>query len=123
QAVAVEAMYGRTIMASFHGLWSLAGFTGAAIGAAMAAMHIGPFQHFLLITVMAVAIVACSMKHVVQQDVNAQEGPQPLFARPDRFLLTLGMIAFCSMICEGTMFDWSGVYFKKVVQARDGMAG
>ena len=32
QAVGVEKMYGRSIMASFHGLWSLAGFTGAAIG-------------------------------------------------------------------------------------------
>jgi MFS family permease len=27
----------------------------------------------------------------------------------------LGFIAFCSMICQGAMFDWSGVYFKKVV--------
>src|SRR5579859_5716957 len=30
QAVGVEAMYGRSIMASFHGIWSLAGFTGAS---------------------------------------------------------------------------------------------
>jgi MFS family permease len=36
---------------------------------------------------------------------------------PDKSLLKLGVIAFCSMICEGTMFDWSGVYFKKVVMA------
>ncbi len=32
QAVGVETLYGRSIMASFHGLWSLAGFSGAAIG-------------------------------------------------------------------------------------------
>jgi MFS family permease len=38
-------------------------------------------------------------------------------------LIILGVIAFCSMICEGTMFDWSGVYFKKVIKAPDGMAG
>ncbi|HUC80888.1 MAG TPA: MFS transporter [Flavisolibacter sp.] len=31
QAVYVEAKYGRSIMASFHGLWSLAGFTAAAL--------------------------------------------------------------------------------------------
>ncbi|HXB94373.1 MAG TPA: MFS transporter, partial [Puia sp.] len=35
--------------------------------------------------------------------------------RPDRSLINLGIIAFCSMICEGSMFDWSGVYFQKVV--------
>jgi MFS family permease len=27
------------------------------------------------------------------------------------------------MICEGTMFDWSGVYFKKVVLAQNGWIG
>jgi MFS family permease len=32
-------------------------------------------------------------------------------------LLQLGFIGFCSMGTEGTMFDWSGVYFKEVVKA------
>jgi len=123
QAVAVEAMYGRTIMASFHGLWSLAGFTGAAIGAFMAGQGVAPYRHFLLITVMGAVIVAASARHIVPQDVNTQESGQSLFVRPDSFLLILGIIAFCSMICEGTMFDWSGVYFKKVIHAPDGLAG
>ncbi|HEY1166871.1 MAG TPA: MFS transporter [Chitinophaga sp.] len=122
QAVAVEAMYGKAIMASFHGLWSLAGFTGAAIGAFMAGQEIVPYQHFLLITVIAVTIVAVSAKHTVAQDVNSQEA-QTLLIKPDKFLMILGIIAFCSMICEGTMFDWSGVYFKKVIKAPDGTAG
>lgn len=122
QAVAVEAMYGKAIMASFHGLWSLAGFTGAAIGAFMAGQEIVPYQHFLVITVIAVAIVALSARHIVPQDVNTQEA-QTLIIKPDRFLMILGIIAFCSMICEGTMFDWSGVYFKKVIKAPDGTAG
>ena len=38
-------------------------------------------------------------------------------------LVKLGIIAFCSMICEGTMFDWSGVYFKKVIEAQGGWIG
>ncbi len=42
---------------------------------------------------------------------------QPIFAKPDRVLLKLGLIAFFCLVCEGTMFDWSGVYFEKVVQA------
>ena len=35
QGVAAEKLYGRPIMASFHGGWSLAGFTGALIGLLM----------------------------------------------------------------------------------------
>jgi MFS family permease len=38
-----------------------------------------------------------------------------LFVWPDRTLLKLGLIAFCSMMCEGTRFDWSGIYFTKEV--------
>ena len=38
-------------------------------------------------------------------------------------ILILGVIAFCSMICEGTMFDWSGVYFRKVIHSPEGIAG
>jgi MFS family permease len=38
------------------------------------------------------------------------------FVRPDRSLFILGCIAFCCMACEGTMFDWSGVYFQKVLR-------
>ncbi|CAL1520917.1 MFS transporter [Chitinophaga sp. MM2321] len=122
QAVAVEAMYGRSIMASFHGLWSVAGFTGAAIGTAMNGLHISIVYHFLLITAIAWTIILLAMRRIVPHDTNLQAN-QPMFARPDMFLLTLGIIAMCSMICEGTMFDWSGVYFRRVVQVRDGLSG
>src|SRR5687767_7546912 len=49
QAVNVEALYDKPIMASFHGLWSLAGFTGAAFGTFMMGQGVFPYQHFLVI--------------------------------------------------------------------------
>ncbi len=53
QAVGTEALYGRTIMATYHGLWSLAGFTGAAIGTLAVKLQVVPFQHFIAIPVIA----------------------------------------------------------------------
>lgn len=123
QAVLVEAMYGRSIMASFHGLWSLGGFAGASIGSGMAALAIVPYQHFLFIMVLGIAIVGVAIRYAVTHDAPAGAEKTPLLAWPDKVLLTLGIIAFCSMICEGTMFDWSGVYFKKVVGASERTAG
>ncbi|WP_106526364.1 MFS transporter [Chitinophaga niastensis] len=122
QAVAVEAMYGRSVMASFHGLWSVAGFTGAAIGTAMVGLHLAPVYHFLLITAIAWTIILLTMNRIVPH-VSNENGNQPLFGKPDMFLLTLGIIALCSMICEGTMFDWSGVYFRRALHVRDGLSG
>ena len=120
QAIGTEALYGRTIMASYHGLWSLAGFSGAAIGTLFINLHWLPWQHFLVITALAILIVLVTSGSLVPEDSSAGSN-QPIFARPDRSLINLGIIAFCSMICEGAMFDWSGVYFQKVIHPPQGL--
>lgn len=120
QAVSLEAYYGRSIMASFHGIWSLAGFTGAAIGTLMVNLHTSPFPHFAVISAAAMVITFLCYRNTLSQDINA-DTHRPLLAKPDAGLLKLGLIALCCMICEGTMFDWSGVYFHKVVEAPKGL--
>ncbi|MBS1934168.1 MAG: MFS transporter [Bacteroidetes bacterium] len=114
QAVSTEALYERTIMASYHGLWSLAGFSGAAIGTLIVGLGIAPYQHFLIITSALLLILSIASRFLLKEDSNRNEH-QPIFAKPDKSLINLGIIAFCSMICEGAMFDWSGVYFQKVI--------
>jgi MFS family permease len=118
QAIGTEQLYKRTIMASYHGLWSLAGFTGAATGTLMVALGWLPYQHFLLIGSLALLTVLVASGRLIPKlaDLPGASGDQPIFVMPDRSLINLGLIAFCSMICEGAMFDWSGVYFQKVIQ-------
>ncbi|MBS1599791.1 MAG: MFS transporter [Bacteroidetes bacterium] len=115
QAVGTETIYGRSIMASYHGVWSLAGFSGAAIGTLLIKVGLIPSEHFFIISGIAVLIIAVGYRYLLVEDTNKNE-KQPLFAKPDRSLIYLGLIAFCCMICEGAMFDWSGVYFQKVIQ-------
>lgn len=122
QAVSVEALYSKSIMASFHGLWSLAGFTGAAVGTFMIGAGINPFHHFIVILILVIIGVISSSRYIIR-DAAGSHPDQPLFARPDKTLLNLGIIAFCSMVCEGAMFDWSGVYFRKIVMAEKAWIG
>lgn len=123
QAVGVERLYPeKPIMASFHGLWSLAGFTGAAVGTFMIGRAVPTGLHFLLIAVFIVVGMAVSAGSVVRED-HGVDPDQPIFVRPDKSLLGLGLIAFCALICEGAMFDWSGVYFKKVLLVEKGWVG
>jgi MFS family permease len=116
QAIGVEKMYGKTIMASFHGLWSLAGFTGGAIGAFMINLDFKPFTHFASVSLLAFVIIAFAYRYTIRQD-SRQSGSGFVFRKPDPLILRVGLIALCGMMCEGCMFDWSGVYFQKVVQA------
>lgn len=115
QAVGVESLYGRSIMASFHGLWSMAGFVGAAIGSGMVLLGITPPFHFLVIFLTCLLVVLAIQHNAFRKDTR--HTGQPLFTRPDGVLLKLGLIAFSCMACEGTMFDWSGVYFQYEVHA------
>ncbi|WP_106524896.1 MFS transporter [Taibaiella chishuiensis] len=119
QGVGVERLYGRSIMASFHGLWSLAGFTGGIVGALMVAANVSPSWHFVFIALLALALLFVARRSVVPRDARTVTTTEKKsgFVKPDAFILTLGLIAFACMICEGTMFDWSSIYFEKIVHA------
>jgi fucose permease len=119
QGVAAEHLYERPIMASFHGGWSLAGFTGALIGLLMINLKVPPNVHFLIIILLVWTILWFNYPYLVKVKTGAS-GDEPrrkFFSKPDGMLLQLGIIGFCSMASEGAMFDWSGVYFKDVVKA------
>jgi MFS family permease len=119
QGVSTERLYERPIMASFHGGWSLAGFTGALIGLVMINLKVSPYLHFLTVILIVLTIFRINYPSLVKgiTGINAVEPKRKFFNKPDSVLLQLGIIGFCSMASEGAMFDWSGVYFKDVVKA------
>lgn len=119
QGVAAERLYKRSIMASFHGGWSLAGFTGALIGLLMINLRVTPDWHFRTIILIVWTIVWINYPFLIKgkSGPNKDGLKRKFFSRPDSILLQLGIIGFCSMASEGAMFDWSGVYFKDIVKA------
>ncbi|TCN61033.1 MFS transporter [Flavobacterium circumlabens] len=120
QGVYTEVLFKKTIMSSFHGMWSFAGFTGALVGLGMLTLNLSPLHHFLIVGVVVLLMVAFNFKFLVRakEKIKAKTGEKKkLFVKPDSALIWLGVIGFCSMASEGVMFDWSGVYFKDVVEA------
>ncbi|NGY36634.1 MFS transporter [Flavobacterium sp. XN-5] len=118
QGVYTEKLYQKTIMASFHGVWSFAGFTGALIGLGMLSLELSPFYHFLIVGLFVITLVAFNYRYLIK----AKKTPitverKKLFTKPDSALIWLGIIGFGCMASEGIMFDWSGIYFKDVVNA------
>ncbi|MFG4000851.1 MFS transporter [Flavobacterium aquidurense] len=120
QGVYTEVLFKKTIMSSFHGMWSFAGFTGALVGLGMLTLKLTPFHHFLIVGGIVLLMVVFNFKFLVkakEKIKNKTTEKKKLFVKPDSSLLWLGVIGFCSMASEGVMFDWSGVYFKDIVQA------
>lgn len=105
-------------MSSFHGAWSTAGFTGALIGLGMLAFKLTPKAHFLIIAGVLFIIIGFNFKYLIKaKKIELPKRKNKVFSKPDPLLLWLGAMSFCCMVSEGIMFDWSGVYFKDVVQA------
>lgn len=123
QAISVEALYRKSIMASFHGLWSLAGFTGGLIGGFMAAHKQTPFVHYCIIFGLTMILALLSGPYLLPRDASRNNKKTSIFVKPDRNIILLGMITFACMICEGTMFEWSGVYFQQIVHAPAALVG
>lgn len=129
QGVGVENLYVRSILASFHGLWSMGGFLGGFVSMGLVALAVSPRVHFIIVAIVAVATMLAVRRMYVRFDLNPTEhrqkepdtGRKNLFKRIDGFLVLLGVMAFLAMICEGCMYDWSGVYFMQVVHAPDNL--
>lgn len=121
QSVAVQALYKRSIITTFHGIWSMAGFTAAALGYLMVAGKIPPSYHFLIVGLMLAAFAFYFFKDTLNH-VPLQQERRPAFVLPDKALVKFGLISFASMACEGTMYDWSGIYFHKEVHATPAIA-
>jgi MFS family permease len=119
QGVAAEQMYSRPIMSSFHGGWSLAGFSGALIGLTMINLKIAPYWHFVTVIFIVWTIIFFNHRFLIKGKpaIDPYVPKRKFFNRPDIVLVQLGIIGFCSMASEGAMFDWSGIYFKDVVKA------
>lgn len=117
QGVYAEVLFKKTIMGSFHGTWSFAGFTGALVGLGMLALQLSPYIHFLIVTGIVFFIMFFNFKFLIKAKETLITPKGKLFAKPDKELIWFGVIGFCCMASEGVMFDWSGVYFKDVVKA------
>jgi MFS family permease len=74
----------------------------------------------MIIAVAAITIWATNGHATVKTHIPVK-GKQPFFVRPDKTLIGLGIIAFCCMISEGTMYDWSTVYFARALNADHGL--
>lgn len=127
QGIGIEKLFGKTIMATFHGTWSLAACLGALIGFVMINYGVVQTYHFSIIFVI-ILLVWLTNKKYLQEDVienNKQdaeievESPQKekKFRMPELVLLQLGLIGLLALIVESAMFDWGGIYFESIVQA------
>jgi len=122
QGVNAEAMYGRPIMSSFHGVWSTAGFTGALTGLLMMKLNATPYVHFWIIAGIVMILSFIFSKYLLHTPTSKSAASFKRMSMPQGLLLQLGIIGFCCLSCEGCIVRFGVVFiFKEVVKADGSM--
>jgi MFS family permease len=112
QAASVECAYGRPLMTSFHGMWSVAGLAAAAVGGFLAGRAIPVGLHFLGVAGVGLLAMAVAYRGLTVERPSLSGAVQTI-ALPPRALLPLGVLAFSVLLCEGAVGDWSAVYLRE----------
>ena len=115
QAVSVQKLFPRSIMTTFHGIWSLAGFAGAGLGYLMVSHNVYTSWHLLAVSAGMIVTTLLTYPYLLHDKPTPSTERKPLFSLPDKHLLNFSFICFASMACENTMYDWSGIYFRKAI--------
>jgi MFS family permease len=126
----VERYYGRPVMASLHGLWSVGGLVGAVTGGLAARAGWTPARHFAVAALCLGALLVAGTWRLLPASLDvAPAGPRGGAERRrgsgmpwSRPLLLLGVVGFSSFFGEGSAHDWSAIYLHDVLGTSPGMA-
>ena len=110
----MQKRYKRKINGSFHGLWSTGGILGVGISTLFVALDVPLGLHFAIIAALTLIVTLFTFRGLDGND-RATSGNRFAFAKPDAYIVCLGLLVFLAAVCEGGMFDWSGIYFRETV--------
>lgn len=115
QAITLQKQLDRKINGSFHGLWSTGGIVGVGFTTLLISLDVTMVAHLITVSVATVLAALFSYRFLLRND-QSSAGNKLAFGKPDPYILYLGLLVFFAAVCEGGMFDWSGIYFQQVVR-------
>jgi len=114
QAIHLQKQFVRKINGAFHGLWSTGGIAGVGFTTLLVGLDVSISIHLLIVATIVFLTTLYGQRYLLRND-RAATGNKLILRKPDPYIVYLGLIVFFAAICEGGMFDWSGVFFKEVV--------
>jgi len=142
QAIAIERNSRRPLMSGLHGGWSIGAFTGAGIGALAVGAGIALTPQLLILG--SVALLGAGLLNTrLLPDHRDGSSSEPFPSAPSSEteipttepasgggrsrwsagMLTLAVIAFASLLCEGAAANWASVYLSGPLGATGAVPG
>ena len=131
----VQRLYRRSILNSFHGLWSIGAVCGGLLGSAAAGLGIPLVVHLGASAVVFGAVALLAFRAMLPGNDDADREPEPAApadgeptARTGRrsavlALTALGILAACGAFVEDAGASWSALYLRTELAAGAAAAG
>ena len=119
--IAVERALKRPIMSMLHGGFSVGGMVGAFFGA-WALKHIGEFAHIALAGAACLVLLLVSVQFLLPHSIDKGLSDTH-FGWPTKATIGLGLLCFLALMAEGSVLDWSAIYFAAEFKVDAGTAG
>lgn len=125
RGVDVQRAYGRNLMSSFHGAFSLGSILGSLAGAAAAMVNVPLFALFASVALLGVLGLLAAGPFLSLPRLPAPS-PDPWSTAPagrlGRRILVLGTIVTCLFIVDSSVANWSAVYLRGPLDGPESVA-
>jgi MFS family permease len=129
----VQRLYGRSVVNSFHGIWSVGAVAGGLMGSMAAALSVPLEAHLAGVCVLfSGAVISTHRLLLGGPDGSERPGEDRpstarVWRRMDpralRLLLPLGVLAACGALVEDAGASWGAIYMREELGAGAGTAG
>ena len=120
----LERIYGRSILNSLHGVWSIGAVVGGCMGAAAAGLGIAVDVHLAAAAALfGTVAVGASRLLLPGPDTVEPARPSGVHVRVANGIVALGLIAAMAQTMEDTTAAWGGLYLREELGAAAAVSG
>ncbi|GAA2467522.1 MFS transporter [Winogradskya humida] len=123
----VQRIYGRSIVNSFHGVWSIGAVLGGLMGSAAAGLHVPLLIHLVVAGVLFSGVALAAYRYLLR---GPDEAERPAatggrsFARAAVWMLAaLGLLALFGALVEDAGASWGALFMTEDIGATAAVAG
>lgn len=121
-ATEVERHIGRSVMSSFHAMWSFGAGAGAVAGGLASWGGLGVAGQFTLVPLLGAALLGPFLAMRWTSPIRERRAGDPLLAVPRGPLVLVGVVALAAGLGEGAVADWSAVFLREALGSSDAHA-
>jgi MFS family permease len=111
----MEKRYGRLMMSTCHGMYSLGGALSAGLAVLLFAVHLPSGWQIIIIASIIITVILFSKELLLSHKEIIHSGSG--LRLPSLPILGISFICMVSFMAEGCVADWSAIYFKEVLHS------